>query len=227
MFTRVLQSVFSALIVVALVGVPVFALHSDTPAAQPPAPAQLDPDDDGLGACHGIQRAYWAVTSNPGVGEGKEQAATDLAAAAAERDCELSDAPPDWFRGGGRPEWAGGPPPWAGEGRGDGADDNGNGPPWATEVDGPPWGPPPWAGGTGGRPSWAGGDDDGEGRGGPPWATEGDGPPWGMAWGYWLENDVERACARIRARMEAHPNASVPEDLRGRIESELGCNLPD
>jgi hypothetical protein len=231
MVGRLLRNLFAALLVVALIAVPAFALQGSGLLGGPQAPAapQADPqsdpeppavttdnEDDGVGRCHGIQRAYWAVTGNPGKGEGKEEAAAALVAEANERGCELADAPAGWP--GGRPDWAGGPPPWAGEGRGEGE----GGPPWA-EGDGPPWGPPPWAGeGRGER-----GAGNGEGRKGPPWATDDDGPPWGMAWGYWLSHeDLGAVCARIAARLEAHPNATVPEDLRERIESELGCNLP-
>lgn len=208
MVGRLLRNLFAALLVVALIAVPAFALQGSGLLGSPQAPAvpqsdpQSDPqpdppavtteNDDGVGRCHGIQRAYWAVTGNPGKGEGKEEAAAALVAEANERDCELADAPGDWP--GGKPDWAGGPPPWAGEGRG-------------------------------GKGEGRGGN--GEGRGGPKWATEGDGPPWGMAWGHWLSHDdLDNVCARIAARMEARPDAAVPEDLRGRIESELGCNLP-
>lgn len=199
---RWIPGLLLGLFVLALIGVPALALRplAEAPDAslEPPAPAAEqagDPqaadepaeedDDEGLGSCQGIQRAYWAVTSNPGLGDGKEEAATQLAQLATERGCELSDSPPEG--------WRGGPPSWAG--RDDaGADDDG--------------------------------DAAGKGRRGPKWAGAGDGPPWGMAWGHWLEHDVEDACARIAVRMEAHPNASVPEDLRERIENELGCDLP-
>ncbi len=224
MIARMIRNVVSALFVVAFVGASVFALQASNPLADSPADFQPGADqpevttqqqDDGRGACHGLQRAYWAVTSNPGRGEGKEAAAAALVEEATSRDCELSDAPPGSFPGG-RPDWAGGPPPWAGT---DDADD-GSGPPWATEGDGPPWGPPPWAGK---------GDDagtKGKGRGGPPWATEGDGPPFGLAWGHWLSHAPDDVCAKIAARLEAHPGAAVPEDLRARITDELGCSLP-
>ena len=207
MNVRWLPGLLLGLFVLALIAVPALALRplANAPDAspQPPAPAaeqaddpqaaeqQAEEDDGDVGGCHGIQRAYWAVTSNPGGGEGKEEAATELARLATERGCELSDSPVE--------SWRGGPPPWAG-------------------------GPPPWAGRDDDEDSEA--EAEGNGRRGPKWAGEGDGPPWGLAWGYWLEHGGDDVCARIAARLEAHPDAPVPEDLRERLKNELGCELP-
>ena len=195
MFGRLLQGLLAAAVVIALIAVPVLALRPQAPTGAPLQPntvgsetsddpavnEQVQPEEDGEGRCHGIQRAYWAVTGNPGRGEGKANAAAELVNRAAERGCELADSPPDG--------WHGGPPPWAGQGN------NGDG-------------------------------EGNRGRGGPPWASEGDGPPWGLAWGHWLKHGGEGVCERIAARMDAHPDATVPEDLRQRLQDELGCDLP-
>ena len=116
---RLIRSILAALVVVALVGVPVLALRPEA-AAEPRAPL------DTVGS---------QTAPEPRVADEH-----------AELDEEADDDD--------------------GEGR--------RGPPWASEGDGPPWGPPPWAG-QGEETD----ETDGEGRGGPPWASEGDGPPWG------------------------------------------------
>jgi hypothetical protein len=189
MLTRALRGSAIALVVLALVGVPALALRSDTQLSRPAVagPSQAEDENDTAGMpdwvrerhCARIQHMYWVVQSGGGPGDSDEETgptAAELVDRAEVFGCDLASGPPaDWEAPEGPPYgWAWGK--WMNPGRGQGnGQGNGNaGPPWASEGDGPPWGPPPWAGEDDGVE-----DADGEGAGRPPWASEGDGPPWG------------------------------------------------
>lgn len=198
MSAALLRSTLVALIVIALVGVPVLALRASNPLVAPLANtlqaggAEPDGTEDGRGKCHGIQNAYWHVTGNRGAVQGHGRGAEALARVAAERGCELAAGTPPDANGKAKPQGKDNGAGNEGTEDKDKAKPEGKGPAWAREGDGPPWGL-----------AWG---------------------HWLKADGK-QKADGRNVCRRIADRMAAHPNAVPPADVGARITEKLGCDL--